>query len=205
MTRSLLLLCCILFAMCPVLAVRPGHLFYTGTVGKYPVQMDLSLDAPLHGQYSYLGFGDALALKGGINAAGAVQLQEYDGTKRSGAFAGRLSDNRRRFTGTWTSANGKRKLTVALTAQAEFRTIVLAQANCRFTGSYPHFYRNAPTMQALNEKLEKQAHVASTEESTAQVTYAVKIAYYQPDLVSLLIDRADMMMATERWIPDTRR
>jgi len=205
MFRSLLILCLVTLALCPVLAAPPPptHLFYTGMVGKYPIQCSLGVKGTaVNGQYTYLAFGDPLVLTGTLNEKGVVTLHERDVLKKTtGSFTGRLSADRRKFTGTWSSTNGKHHLAVALNALAEYRAEKEESSVLEHTDTYPVFYGNSTALKLLNDLIARQV-AASRENGTSlpptsdAVVYqnnSISIAYYQPDLVSLLIKKVTKM------------
>ena len=169
MLRSILLLCLELFTLCPLLAAAPAHLFYSGMVGKYPIQCTLDFkDTVVKGKYNYLAFGDSLVVDGKLNATGELTLFEYEAQnmglyKITGIFSGRISDDRRSFTGTWSSANGKRHLPVSLTAVSEYFDSGLSTYNSpsgtpvlQYESTYPIFFGTSPKLVQLNELLAKQ-------------------------------------------------
>ncbi|WP_414444498.1 hypothetical protein [Burkholderia sp. 22PA0106] len=87
--------------------------------GRYAFTMDLkNVDGTLTGNYHYAGKQNKLYLNGKIDAAGNLTLDETPSSgKRSGTFTGKLNGGT--FDGTWTSADGARRLPVNAHQTAE--------------------------------------------------------------------------------------
>ncbi len=197
----------LLFLSLPALAALPTHLYYTGIMGgRYPVQMDLAWkgDNSLMGDYRYESTAEPIHLLGNTLAGGVVKIVEFydlpaaqqvtEGQVDSGAFSGHFSADRRTFTGVWTSKNGKRHLSVLLSAVAEYQTI--HQDDPDLTGSSPVFFSPSPALQQLSERLRQQIFSAYNQfrqqlpanrdaQELAKQDYRIVITYYRPDFGEL--------------------
>lgn len=103
-------------------AERP--IFFLGTIGeKNRIQMRLVRNGDqFSGAYSYLKFGTELSLKGSIDKAGNLILQEFDQSgAQTGLFKGKWKndpDNALvRVEGNWSRPNGDKKVQFVLTEQ----------------------------------------------------------------------------------------
>jgi len=194
----LLLICSAL----PASAAPTAQLYYTGTLGgKYPVQMDLTWRGKdIYGSYLYTSVGEKLHLAGRQREKDAAAFSETGAGNITGTFTGRFSADRRQFAGTWTSANGKRQLTVALTAIAAAHTVKRKLGKLTLVGSYPVFFNPTSALKTLSGLLRQRAATALQsydldEADTGEIakhdpeamSYDISIAYFRPNLVSLLI------------------
>ncbi len=194
MTRPLFVLGCLLCVLCPVFARASRHFFYSGSIGNYPVQLDLTIaGTSLFGDYSYLAFGETLKLTGTLDAQGSMLLLEQDARgKRSGRFTGNLSPDKLTFQGTWTSPDGKRKLAISFMALAEYHAVYArTAARNAFVGSYPRFFNTSPLLSQLNAVLEQQVTEKKNDQGCRQ--YNLRIACYQPQLAQLDLKKYDAM------------
>lgn len=100
---------------------RPGMLdsipddcpWYTGTIDTMQVEMQLCREGDeVFGRYRYLKTGQYIELQGRMESAGKLIFHEREAVskKQTGTFTGVWGADGADMTGTWTSADGKRKL-----------------------------------------------------------------------------------------------
>lgn len=89
----------------------------TGSIGAFPIVMDLAFRAPLdddsgyygyHGSYYYQSKEDLIDLYGMIDSVGNLILTEVTLNDLSPSFTGQLDVASGTYKGTWTSGDGKR-------------------------------------------------------------------------------------------------
>jgi len=159
----LLLLCLLLVAAAH--AAKSGYA-YVGKIGTLPVQLNLRIDGQeLSGAYYYESVGKTIELEGTLAKDRAVTLYEFaedplrtnsPSEKRSGdRFSGKLSASGREFTGTWVSADGKRKSAFSLQAAATYTFIDRTWGDAEFIGYYPVFLNASPELKKLEYQYRK--------------------------------------------------
>jgi hypothetical protein len=199
MPTRILCLCALILALLPASAAQ--RLYYTGAINTtLTLQMDLAFDgAKVHGRYYYESVGTEITLAG-TRKANAITLKERANGKVTGIFTGTLAADLRAVTGTWTSADGKRKLPFALRAVAEYKTVTVKKPGYVLTGSYPAFFGTAKAMQALTKLL--AARMAGVQAGFLKEAvrepdipypadfaqdYVIAITFHHPNLVSLYV------------------
>ena len=103
-------------------SVEPRYWHLAGTVGKYPIIMDLAVrhsnDEEVgyafqgyHGTYYYLSKEDIIDLYGSLDSTGQLYISEVSYTDDgSGVFLGEFDPEKGIYKGSWTSGDGKRSL-----------------------------------------------------------------------------------------------
>lgn len=208
----------ILLLLLTWLTVTPAsanRLYYTGTVGKAAVQMDLTFTGKqVSGSYWYeenpqlydkIGLmRNEIDVKGTLTAKGQVALVEKDMDGiTSGAITGTFANASMRFTGAWSKPDRTQKLPVALQAVARYISFsqIDNQRRIECTATYPHLL--APTLKSgdldaylkANCSVKMNAFIAccleggSYKDATQGCTqeYTISIAYYSQRFISLLV------------------
>ncbi|HEY3416351.1 MAG TPA: DUF3298 domain-containing protein [Armatimonadota bacterium] len=178
--------------------------YFIGAIdGQSRVQMDLTVLSThaATGTYYYESTCTPLTLRGKVNGR-AVTLEEVNGAgKRVATLTGQLTaSSPARITGTWSSVNGKKNLTLALTAVATYRFRTAKKGTTTVTAAYPQFLRAIPPLQRLNKRLALIAQYAQTAfiDHAAHARdpkgapgwsqdFRYSISYYADDLLSMLV------------------
>ena len=109
-------------------AKEVAHRHYLGTVGKYPVEMDLTVGSSVEGAYFYEHRGHLIALSGRVDENGEIKVKEVDyrgdTDKTSGIFTLKMAqvDQLAVLSGTWSPPNGGKSLSVKLTETLRYVT-----------------------------------------------------------------------------------
>jgi hypothetical protein len=187
---------------------KPVRHYYTGKIGQMPVQMDLTIDgSDVSGNYYYEKTGKPIELKGKLTADQAVVKEYPEEKKTTGAFTGKLDASRKLWSGTWESADGKRKFPFNVKAVADY---VITEGKIEGVGAdfaYPQFIGTSPEISALNKniRLDMEAQKAELRKAAREMLdtpyfkenpervkewyyqYDTGIEYASPTLVSLLV------------------
>lgn len=130
--------------------------YYIGTIGdKYKISMDLTFEnSKLNGLYSYYSQGKTIGLTGEIDNNGNFNLNENTEEGVTGILKGSFINSFNIMKGEWTSADGKKKLSLSLEKCAEYITIKDKEVNASVT--YPEFkMQNIPLQDDLNKNIAK--------------------------------------------------
>lgn len=179
-----------------------AELYYTGTLAAQPVQTDISFkNAAIHGTCAYDTDGRETKLKGTLARGGAAAVTETDAKgAKTGALTGTFTADRRTFSGTWHSADGRKSAPFKLTAVAEYLTLLRQQKFITATGSYPSFFAAAPAFATISSHMRNSIATAQQKflqearanqrvlprGMTLSAEYHFAIKYYAHNLVSLL-------------------
>lgn len=148
--------------------------YYQGLLGKtHAITMTLGMpDATIAGQYRYAAHGAPIWLTSVGKDENKIVLTESDRDgKASGIFTGTVNDQHR-FTGIWSSGDGKRTLPFDLEKIADSVRQTTETSRYKVETFYPQFVEQTPFHQALNEaiatkaKAEFASEIADDEKAT---------------------------------------
>jgi hypothetical protein len=189
-------------------------LYYTGTIGKSAVQMELLFTGTqVKGHYWYENnpvlydarglVRNQLEMKGTCDAKVQTKLAESPfGQKPTGLFVGAFAAQHLRFSGTWTKPDRTSGQAVVLQAVAKYTSITQTDTKRRITStaSYPLFFTKDPAARDAEAYLradctmKMHAFLAGcldgglykgAEQGCTQ-GYSASIAFYSPQFISLL-------------------
>lgn len=196
-------------------ALRAGDLhmpsagYYVGTIGeRLKVQMNLARDRDeqqVSGSYYYEHVGRPLKLTGQLDSTGRLTLRERDERQRvTGTFRGTFVGGGLKFSGLWSSADGRRQLQCRLRQVAQFDVLELrhgdrVEASCRV----PQLMGDADGLSQVNLGLRSAACKSTLEfvdgarslfrDLSAETPHRYErrlhhsIAYYSPTFLSVLV------------------
>lgn len=221
-TLSLLSLAIILLFSCHALGrasaapAKTSRLYYTGTIGKMAVQMDLAFSNNLvEGDYWYeanpeiydaLGVErNTLEVKGTLSTSGQVMLMEKDpNEKKTGVITGAFTNTSTHFTGMWCKPDHTHALPITLRAVARYISIsrVDQKQGIECTAIYPQLLASGLPYSDVNVYL----HAKCLEKMNAFVAgcledgnyrdanhdysqdYSVSLTYFSARFISLLVE-----------------
>ena len=156
----------------PALAAR---FYYTGVLGGRQVQMDLTFDTrgveqepeikkgEVYGHFQY-DDGELHPLFGTLRHGRLVLKEDpiySKHTQRLSTFTGRLTADRKTFTGVRTAAGDTHPLPFALSAVAEYRAVRQPRRwQMDLSGVYPVFYHDSPGLRALQQRCRERLNTA---------------------------------------------
>ena len=177
---------------------EPGRVFYQGVIdGKLAISMSLRFDesGSVTGGYSYATSAEGLGLLGTWKgkklaleeSTGWVSQEDPKGI--SGRFRLVRNDDGS-LAGDWTSADGKRTLSVAVAKVAESVVVPVPPRDdvppgCTLTNEYLRFPERNDFFKALNKR-EKAGGLVDMSENTYPTTYCEDVTYADASLVSII-------------------
>jgi hypothetical protein len=122
----------------PVLvsASKKFHSEYVGTIGdKCPITMVLLLNGiQVYGNYKYKGKNQAIIVKGTLDEAGKLELNEFFHDERTGSFEGKVTGNS--ISGRWRSEDRSRTMNFVVFKTADIKPKLKKDALQDAVGTY---------------------------------------------------------------------